>query len=225
MNLRQSVKFFIASNPLLYRNYINLFRPGKKHLTVDCSTELVIDGFPRSANTFAVVAFEAVQKRGVVLAHHTHVPATIIEGCRRQYPVLLLIRDPLSCVASASIFLSTSPFVLLEEWIWFYKKCLAFKGAVTIAPFEKIVSHYDQLISELNKKFGTDFSLFQHETDLLASVNSRVEEIAEKFGQSELQIARPSGARQQLSEQIKSSILLEGKMLKKAQSLYEEYFL
>lgn len=225
MNRYQFSKFFITSKPFLYKKYINLLRPNKKKLIIGDATELVIDGFPRSANTFAVVAFEAVQKRTVVIAHHTHVPATIIEGCKRKLPALLLIRDPLSCVTSASIFRNTAPVPLLEEWLWFYQNCLPFKSALTIASFENVTNHYDQVISSLNKKFNTNFSLFHHETNLLTSVNLRVEKIAKEFGQSELQVARPSDSRKYLKEQIKATISKESKMLNKAQSLYDKYFI
>jgi len=56
-------------------------------------TEVVIDGFPRSGNTFAVVAFRQAQSRRVSVAHHGHVPALAIEAHRRGVPALVLIRE------------------------------------------------------------------------------------------------------------------------------------
>lgn len=225
MNIHQFSKFFITSKPLLYKNYINLFRPIKKALIIGQTTELVIDGFPRSANTFAVVAFESVQEQKVNIAHHTHVPATIIEGCKLGLPVLLLIRDPLDCIASASLFKNISPFPLFEEWLWFYKTCLPFKDSFTIAPFESVINHYDCVIMHLNKKFSKNFSLFSHTEERLISVNSSVEKIANEFGQSELQVARPSDERKILAEQVRNVIIQERKLFYRAQRLYEKYFM
>src|SRR5262245_54574684 len=40
-------------------------------------TDAVIEGFPRSANTFAAAAFALAQTTPVRLAHHLHVPSQI----------------------------------------------------------------------------------------------------------------------------------------------------
>ena len=43
-------------------------------------TELVIEAFPRSANTFATVAFQLSQPAPVRVAHHLHAPAQVTEA-------------------------------------------------------------------------------------------------------------------------------------------------
>jgi hypothetical protein len=222
MKIPQFCKSPIASNPLFYQLFINLFRPRKKTLLIRDSTELVIDGFPRSANTFAVVAFELSQVNKVHIAHHTHAPATIIEGCKRKIPTLLLIRSPLDCVISASIFLNIPPIPLLKEWIWFYQKCLPFKENIIIARFEDVTTQYDKVINELNERFNTNFSLFNNDEKSLSYVNQYVENIAKRLGQSELQVARPSCYRTNLAEIKKATIYENTKLYSKAQLLYDK---
>src|SRR5262249_51694754 len=58
-------------------------------------TEVVIDGFPRSGNTFAVAAFHFAQlPRDVKIAHHVHLPAQLLSALRLRLPPPLLVRHP-----------------------------------------------------------------------------------------------------------------------------------
>ena len=61
-------------------------------IPVGDETELVIEAFPRSGMTFAVVAFEMAQTRQVRVACHVHAPAQVIEGARRRIPALVLVQ-------------------------------------------------------------------------------------------------------------------------------------
>ena len=47
----------------------------QKRMLYSKETELVIEGFPRSANTFAVLAFDYAQPDDVKLAHQLHAPS------------------------------------------------------------------------------------------------------------------------------------------------------
>src|SRR5207247_8264431 len=47
-------------------------------------TEICIEGFPRSGNTFAVIAFQQAQTRTVSIAHHVHAPGSVIGAARRR---------------------------------------------------------------------------------------------------------------------------------------------
>src|SRR5436309_8002883 len=67
---------------------------------VEADTQLVIEGFQRSGNTFAVVAFEVAQPQPVKLAHHLHAAAQIVAAVRMGVPTLVLIRDPDESVLS-----------------------------------------------------------------------------------------------------------------------------
>src|SRR2546428_11249384 len=49
-------------------------------------SELVIEGFPRSSNTFSIVAFETAQARPVKVKHHLHTAAQIIQAVRWGIP-------------------------------------------------------------------------------------------------------------------------------------------
>jgi pimeloyl-ACP methyl ester carboxylesterase len=69
-------------------------------------TDVVIEGFPRTGNTFAVTAFVMAQPGFVSVAHHVHVPAQVISAERLGVPALLLWGedDPFAPVAGARRF-------------------------------------------------------------------------------------------------------------------------
>src|SRR5437773_3659904 len=66
---------------------------GRNH-PIGPDTEIVIEGFPRSATSFAVAAFRLAQDREVVVGHHVHSPAQVIEAVRRGVPAIVLVREP-----------------------------------------------------------------------------------------------------------------------------------
>src|SRR4051794_3765889 len=97
--LRWSLRARWADHP----SYLAFSR--RRHpLGVICEqTEAVIDGFTRSANTFATVAFQWAQPCPVRLAHHLHAPAQVIAGARAGIPVLVPLRHPRQAVISVVI--------------------------------------------------------------------------------------------------------------------------
>ena len=64
---------------------------------------VVIEGFPRSGNSFARRAFIMAQDETfdvTRIAHHLHVPAQVIRAARWRIPTLVLIRRPKDAVLS-----------------------------------------------------------------------------------------------------------------------------
>ena len=50
---------------------------------IDDDTQVVIEAFPRCASSFAVAAFRLAQEPNPThIAHHTHMPAQVMEGVR-----------------------------------------------------------------------------------------------------------------------------------------------
>jgi len=63
-------------------------------------TEIVIEGFPRSANTYALAAFTCANGPRTVVASHLHAASSVAQGVRRGLPVIVVLRDPLDACAS-----------------------------------------------------------------------------------------------------------------------------
>ncbi|RMG27959.1 MAG: hypothetical protein D6732_19595, partial [Methanobacteriota archaeon] len=77
--LKHRVKHALAPYPFLFVTAYRLFAPAHLRMEklIGARTEIVIEGYPRSANTFAVVAFRLAQNRPVKIAHHLHMEAQI----------------------------------------------------------------------------------------------------------------------------------------------------
>src|SRR2546422_7828125 len=84
---RYEVRDLLSGYPRLY---LSLARwrhgTGGGAEAVGDRTEMMIEGYPRSGNTFAVAAFRLAQQRPVIVAHHLHSPAQVLEAVRRRIP-------------------------------------------------------------------------------------------------------------------------------------------
>src|SRR5690349_15687482 len=63
-------------------------------------TAVVVDGYPRSANTYALFVLRACVGDPSRVSGHTHAAATLVEAARRDLPAMLIVRDPRDAVAS-----------------------------------------------------------------------------------------------------------------------------
>jgi len=142
-------------------------------------TELVIEAYPRSANTFSAVAFQTSQPRPVRLAHHLHAPAQIVAGARRGIPVLVPVRHPRDCAASIAI---RSPHVslaqALEAYRRFHEAVLPYRDACQVALFDDVTTDFGRVVEALNAKFGTGYVPFSHTPENVERVYALIEERA-----------------------------------------------
>ena len=133
---------------------------GKEETESDVSslTELVIDGFQGSANSFATVAFKYFQTKPIKLAHHLHAPVLIIKAADKGIPVILTIREPLGTVMSlTSRWSYVSVEQALRSYIGFYKCLLPYAEKFIVSDFSSTINGLDNIILALNNKFSTDF--------------------------------------------------------------------
>jgi len=73
-----------------------------KQKVYDSSADLCIDGFPRSANSFAVNLIKYVYS-SLNIIHHAHAPAVIKKALKDNIPTFVLIRNPIDAIASEYI--------------------------------------------------------------------------------------------------------------------------
>jgi hypothetical protein len=127
-------------------------------MVVDPDTELVIDGYTRSATTYAVYAFQAAQPEPVRVAHHLHAPAQIVAAARWAIPTILLVRDPKGAVLSQIV---REPGVTardaLVSWRRFYEVALRFSDAFVIGEFNEVTNQVGSVIERVNQRFSTSF--------------------------------------------------------------------
>ncbi len=124
-------------------------------------TDVVIEGYPRSANSFAVAAFRHAQPEPVRIAHHVHVPANAIAGVRRGLPTLVVVREPADAVVE--LVLAKPALTVaqaLRGWIRFYRPLLAHRGWLVVATSEEVLSDFGGVTRRMNERFGASFAEF-----------------------------------------------------------------
>jgi hypothetical protein len=172
-------------------------------------TELVIEGSPRSGNTFVVAAFELAQRRPVRVVHHLHAAAQVLDAVRRGIPTLVLIRRPVDSAISHMIREPwISPRQALLAWIRFYGPLVAVRERILLVPFERATHDLGSVIREVNRRFDTAFDEFRHTDDNVA----RVFEVIERgnranFGLlNEITVARPSRERDERKRELRRTL-------------------
>jgi hypothetical protein len=176
-------KDFLDKYPRLYLLTLMLLRRNhwSRNWLISGATEMVIEGFPRSANSFAHRAFLQSQKRSVVTATHVHASAQVVEACRRRIPTLVLIREPRAAIVSLKALglenskgndlIKRLPIGLsINSYISFYSRIYPYKDQFVLGEFKKVTSDFGKIIERVNHKFGTSFELFQHKADSVREV-------------------------------------------------------
>ena len=199
-----------ARHPVWFRPLIRLRRPDGAGV-LGSDTELVVEGFPRSGNTFAVAAMRVSQPRAVRLAHHTHAPAQVLTATRRKIPTLVLIRRPADAVVS---LLVRRPALTASQafraYLDFYRRIRPVAGDYVTAGFEEVTTDFGAVIERLNARFGTSFSAFETNEVTIRRCTELVEQMdrADTGGVDvdESTVARPSQARNALKKEKQSAL-------------------
>jgi hypothetical protein len=199
-------------------------------LVIGAGTEAVIEGYPRSGNTFAVAAFRLAQKRPVQLAHHVHAPAQILEGLRMGLPVTVLIRRPQDAVLSSVMRAPIDVNQALRMYIRFYARILPRRQDVVIAPFSTVVTDFGSIIRSMNDRFGTSFRGFVHTEENVRLAFESIEargrrDAARQHRDHESGVARPSAARESWKSPLRARYAAEASpdLRSKAERLHRAF--
>jgi hypothetical protein len=159
---RHRLRSRVSEYPRLYLPFARHKYPGPSPEVISAETELVIDGYTRSASTFAVYALQLAQPAPVRLAHHLHAPAQLVAAARAGIPALAVIREPQEAILSQLI---REPGVTLSDamagYTRFYKRLLPCRDSFVVADFEEITKDFGAVTRRVNERFGTVFAEFE----------------------------------------------------------------
>src|ERR687890_1887029 len=132
--------------------FYGLYRLARKDRSrvVTPDTQLVMEGYPRSANSFARVAFNRAQSERVRIAHGLHVPAQVIRAATWQIPTLVLIRKPKDAVLSFAIRDTISVDQALRYYLSFYETAEVYRDAYVLGLFEEVTEDFGEVIRRIN---------------------------------------------------------------------------
>ncbi|KLI63734.1 hypothetical protein AAV99_08390 [Aurantiacibacter marinus] len=141
---------------------------------LDHDTELVVDGFPRSGNSFAEAAFLHSQRaRGIALKSHAHSPAQILRAMDKGVAAVLLLRDPDDAVASMIAASGVDqPDIHYRDYCAYYRPLKGREAGFVITPFALLLERFDLVVQAINARFGMALDTPEVHDEFVQSVNS-----------------------------------------------------
>ena len=191
-------------------------------------TEVVIEGFPRSGNTFAVAAFHYAQlPRDVKIAHHAHVPAQLLSAVRLGLPAVALVREPEECVLSMVV---RDPALgvggVLRGWVRFHEPVVPVRDRVAVATFAEATTDVAAIVRRVNERFGTRFRVFDPSPENVAAVRELIERGDRNTFDTDEGVRRggglPGEGRERLKDELRAAYGSEGlaRLRSRAEDLY-----
>jgi len=188
----------ISRSPRWFPSMVR-FQRKRRNRPVKPTDQIVIDGFPRSANTFSSRAF-LLENPQAAVSHHMHAPANVLLAVRYGLPTIVVVRTPVDAVMSEVI---REPRKRLRrgllEWNSFYGTVLPVLDRVVVADFDTVTSDYAVVIEEVNRRFGTTFVAYHNTPESDEAVFASIEAGARSRGKTgsrlETQVPRPSRER------------------------------
>jgi hypothetical protein len=183
--MNNRLKAILENFPRLYLEVLRIKRRGhwSQKWVVSRDTEIVIEGFPRSANSFARAAFHSCQPN-VRYATHVHSSAQVVQACRWKIPTLVLLRDPQGAVCGDVAFgcelsgrdpntvLASEINDSLRRYIAFYRRVEPFHERFMVGHFPEVTKDFGAVMREFNEYFGTEFVVFEHTEEAVQKVTA-----------------------------------------------------
>ena len=204
-------------------------RPGKRSTLARRGTALVIEGYPRSGNTYSVAAFTVANGEHLAIGRHLHGAPHVLRAVRLGIPTILLIREPAAAVSS---YLVRRPALTavdaLREYLDFYGTTWKVRDRVVVGRFDQVVRDFGVVLEAVNQRFGTSFAPYRPTESNEAAAFRLVEEMNRRECRGEIvesHVGRPSRQRETPKQAIRVQ-LGHGRaatLLDEATALYHRY--
>lgn len=204
-------------------------RADKRSTLARPGTALVIEGFPRSGNTFSVAAFQIANGREPHLGRHLHGAPHLLRAKRLGIPAIALVRAPADAVPSYLIRREgLHAEDALVEYLDFYRTAWPARDAFVVGLFHDVTTDFGSVTDRVNQRFGTSFARYEPTPDNEAAAFDLVEEMNRLECRGEVvetHVGRPSAERDARKAEIADSLQRQraASLLAEAQELYEKY--
>lgn len=131
----------------------NEYRPG---------TDLVVEGFPGSANSY-LRAWIHFANSGCHVTSHQHSPAVLRRAIADRRPLVVVARPPVDAVASALLRFPEmgawpeGPRRLFRRYVRTYRPVLRHPEGAVVATFDQATGDPAGVLARVNARFGTAF--------------------------------------------------------------------
>lgn len=182
--LKSYLKQIISTNIILYYLWFKIVRK-RKGLDISffqLDTDVYIDGYPRSGNTFLIHLVKGLFPN-LKLAHHLHLVAPIKIALLLDLPVFILIRNPMDCISSKYLKYFTmrgldvnidieekllNQFII--DYITYYKYVKNNLNRIKIIKFDQLINSPKKIINIIKVELDIDKNIDNE--DITHNINS-----------------------------------------------------
>lgn len=148
----------LARSPALFFFYARHFKPGDFWILPDEQTDLLIEA-PGHCATHSFVAYVQKHNPNLRISHTCEVSATVKYCLARNIPVIVLTRNVMDYVRSATTrFSMISRSNALRCYTAFYKDVLPLREHLVVADFPEVIHHPREVLERLNEKYGLELN-------------------------------------------------------------------
>lgn len=213
-----------------YAAFLKRFNPALHANLVTPETRLVVEGFPRSANTFLVQALQIASDEPIAVAHHLHDPIQIDRGMQRNIPVVIIVRDPLDAFTSFRLKFPTLKVAIMHRmYMSFYRHALERADALHLVRYEDVIGRPEQVIAQIRRWLGLagEMAITLDQEAVFAAIDeAKRQREGDEAGEARdfaTSLARPTAQKEALKHTVRSEIARRhAAQVASAQDLYRQ---
>jgi hypothetical protein len=203
-------KNFLGHEPIFLPILLRLTPLGTSRQITAC-TDLVVEGFPRSGNTFTTFAIEQASGHELTIASHVHQPCQIKVALARGVPTVLVVRDPVSALASYLVYdRRFSVPSVIGEYCSYHRELVPYAERLLVCEFDEITTHMGSVIERINRRYSFQISPFDESPSnverVLGDIESRHKLVHPRLDPVE-SAASPQAHRGRVNEQMREALL------------------
>jgi hypothetical protein len=225
VNARARLHFELIRRQWLSELFARL-DPAMRGTEVKDETHLVMDGFPRSANSWARMAYHVANGEDEQISSHRHSPRSIEAAVQHGVPAIVLIRPPRQAIGSLLQYEpGISPKLVAAQYQFFYETILPIADDVVIAPFAEVTKDFGSVLRRVNTVYGTDFVPYVPGPENDAAVNAMLDQATRlRYGSQDVtqRVGRAQAARRPADEILAELGPRFERKLKKLDRLYDD---
>lgn len=229
MRASNRAKLTVRASPALWSAYVGLAFPPQRWKSARDAVclpqhDLVLDGYPRSANSY-VYNFVARFLDGQRVVHHTHASATLEMARRFDVPTFVLVRDPVDAVTSNVIRSGGNVDYHEAHYEQYHRSVLDDGDHVTVVPFETATQDPVRVLTLIERELGlpTSDPTPEDVAEAEAAIEAHLEHVAEdKYGDdAEDKKAVPDADRDETKARVREQVASR-RAAPELRSLYEQ---
>lgn len=223
-------RLLVATRPNLYTCYA---RARRLPFQITDKTQVLVDSYPRSANSFFEAAFVKAHGGRLNVAHHSHAAGQVLAGVKRGLPCIVLVRAPEAAIASFyDMNGGDFPIELCtREYVAFYHALAPVMDRLIIVETATLEARFYDLMKFLRDRYGLDVACYVIDGDTRKALFEDVDATGRArngFSAERYSDKRSPREKQERQDQLAAirdliSTPKNAAELSRAQSLYESF--